>query len=60
MIIRKAEIIDNRVTNVALFDTASLPDWAAAWVDCPDTVSSGDHYADGVFTRQTTTTTKTG
>ena len=45
--IKKALVENGVVTNVALFDTDAMPDWASAWVDANDDASVGGTY-DGV------------
>lgn len=45
--VQKALVENGVVTNVAVFDADSLPDWASAWVDATDDAEVGGTY-DGV------------
>ena len=48
--VKKALVENGVVTNVALFDADSIPDWASAWIDATDDASVGGTYDGVTFT----------
>ena len=48
--VKKALVENGVVTNVALFDTDNMPDWASAWVDATDDAAVGGTYDGVTFT----------
>ena len=47
--VKKALVENGVVTNVAVFDADSIPDWASAWVDATDDAAIGGTYDGATF-----------